>query len=91
MLKVSRIISKERQVWKSDKSNVEIAIDNVDNLGSFVELEGPKNEVLELIETLGFNLKESQPPYGTFIYRMQKQNKVNFNLNDFYNALKNAS
>jgi len=91
MLNASRIISKERQVWKSDKSNVEIAVDDVDKLGSFIEFEGPENEVLELIEILGFNLKESQPPYGTLIYRMQKQNKLSFNLNDFYNALKNAS
>jgi len=73
MLKASRIISKKRDVWKSSKSKVEIAIDDVDKLGSFIELGGPKNEVMKLIEELGFNLKESQPPYGTLIYRMQKE------------------
>ena len=82
-----RVISKIRETWK--RAGVEIAIDEVENLGKFVEVEGEEKTVMETISSLGFDLKNKKPNYGAQIFYLEKEGKIKFSEEEFSRALEN--
>ncbi len=80
-----RVISKIRETWK--KSGVEIAVDEVEKLGKFVEVEGEENSVKETISELGFDLKNKKPNYGSMLFYLEKEGKIKFSEEEFSKTL----
>lgn len=80
-----RVISKIRETWK--RAGVEIAVDEVENLGKFVEVEGEENSVKETISALGFDLKNKKPNYGAQMFYLEKEGKIKFSEEEFSRAL----
>ncbi len=82
-----RVISKEREVWKKD--GIEIAVDEVEKLGKFIEFEGVEKIVLQTISSLGFDLKNKKQNYGGQLFYLEKEGKVKFSAEEFSQILRN--
>lgn len=80
-----KVISKTREVWA--KKDIEVSIDNVEDLGKFIEIEGPENSIKELATSLEFDLKDQQPVYGSLLFRLEKEGKIKFSFDQMQKVL----
>ena len=70
-------IRKERKVWKLGE--VAIALDKVDGLGTFLELEGPQGEIEKTIKILGLeSLPRTSQHYGQLLEEKIYDKSSNF-------------
>ena len=65
--KIDKAMKKQRTIWEVD--GMQIAIDDVENLGIFIELQGrDKQKLLEFIKSLGFSPEQFiLQPYNKLI------------------------
>jgi len=81
LVPLNKIIEKRRQIYKSNNFLVEICIDDIKCLGTFIEIEGKKEDVEKLVKLL--NLKKEAEPYGKLLDNLYKQGKVNYDFKNF--------
>ena len=64
-------------------------MDEVENLGKFIEFEGEEKIVAQAISTLGFDLKNKKPNYGSMLFYLEREGKIKFSEEEFSRALEN--
>jgi len=79
-----RIITKQREVWTNDK--LIICLDDVKDLGRFIEVEGNEPDVNDFVEKVG--LSDPQPGYGTQLYFLERDGKIRFDINEMHDIVK---
>jgi len=81
----SKIISKQRESWNG--FGIDVCIDEVENLGKFVEFEGPQWKVETLAKGLGFDPENPEKDYGHQLSLMERDGKIKFNLDQMRAAV----
>jgi len=81
----SKIISKQRETWNG--FGIDVCIDEVENLGKFVEFEGPQWKVETLAKGLGFDPENPEKDYGHQIFLLERNGKVKFSLDQMRAAI----
>lgn len=80
IMNLRRCISKHRTIWK--KENIEICLDDVEHLGKFIEIEGEERKAYEIMELLGFDISQKQPPYGALLFYLERDGKLKFSADE---------
>ena len=86
LMRPTRIISKFREEYVNESCI--ISIDDVRNLGKFIEIEGPQKEVNTIVNKLGFNIADKQTVYGSMLFHLEKESRIKFDFKDMYKELK---
>jgi len=79
ILPINKII--EKGLYKSENFDVIISIDYIKCLGTFIEIEGNKDNVEKLVKLL--NLKNEAEPYGRLLDKLHNQGKVKYDFENF--------
>ena len=81
----SKIISKQRETWNG--FGIDVCIDEVENLGKFVEFEGPQWKVETLAKEFGFDIEKCEKDYGHQLSLMERDGKIEFSLDQMIVAI----
>src|SRR3989338_1600399 len=81
----SKTIAKQREIWNG--FGIDVCIDEVENLGKFVEFEGPQWKVETLAKGLGFDPENPEKDYGQQLSLMERDGKLKFNVDQMRAAV----